>query len=147
MRRKHVMPFGAQVGDDGAVSFRLWAPKAAQVSLVLGGARELEMMRAESCFELQSSEAHSGSTYRFRIDHDPLVPDPASRFQPQGVHEASEIIDPGRFDWSDDSWRGRPWNDTVIYEMHVGTFTPEGTYAGAEKKLDYLAELGITAIE
>src|SRR5436309_9660540 len=98
MRRKHAMPFGAEVCDDGAVLFRLWAPKASHVSLVLESARELEMSRADSCFELQTPEARPGSRYQFRIDHDQLVPDPASRFQPQGVHQGSEVIDPFAFE-------------------------------------------------
>jgi maltooligosyltrehalose trehalohydrolase len=147
MRRKHAMPFGAEVCDDGAVLFRLWAPKASHVSLVLESARELEMSRADSCFELQTPEARPGSRYQFRIDHDQLVPDPASRFQPQGVHQGSEVIDPFGFEWSDDRWRGRPWDEAVIYELHVGAFTPEGTFAAAEKQLDYLADLGVTAVE
>jgi 1,4-alpha-glucan branching enzyme len=132
MRRKHAMPFGAEVCDDGAVLFRLWAPKSSHVLLVLEGARELEMSRADSRFELQTPEARPGSRYQFRIDHDQLVPDPASRFQPQGVHQASQVIDPFGFEWSDDRWRGRPWDEAVIYELHVGAFTPEGTFAAAE---------------
>lgn len=146
MRRKHVMPFGAEVRD-GAVRFRLWAPQASHISLVLGGDRELEMSCTETFFELSTAKAHSGSSYQFRIDRDKLVPDPASRFQPEGVHGVSEVIDPGSFEWSDDHWRGRPWSEAVIYELHVGAFTPEGTFAGAEKRLDYLADLGVTAIE
>jgi len=75
------------------------------------------------------------------------LPDPASRFNPEDVHAPSEVVDPGAFDWADDGWRGRPWREAVIYELHVGTFTPEGTYAAARARLDYLAELGVTAIE
>lgn len=147
MRRKHVMPFGAEVRDDGTVLFRLWAPKASHVSLVLGGDCELEMSYEETFFELNTAEACPGSFYQFRIDRDKLVPDPASRFQPEGVHGASEVIDPKSFEWSDENWRGRKWSEAVIYELHVGAFSREGTFAGAEKKLDYLADLGVTAIE
>jgi malto-oligosyltrehalose trehalohydrolase len=147
MKRKHAMPFGAEIREDGTVRFRLWAPKASQVALVLQGGRELEMTRADAFFEVQTAQARPGSAYRFRIDHHQLVPDPASRFQPEGVHEASEVIDPLSFDWTDADWRGRPWNEAVTYELHLGAFTPEGTFGGAEKKLDYLADLGVTAIE
>ena len=140
------MPFGAELGDEGTVRFRLWAPNASDVSVVLDDSRELEMASSEGWFEVLT-EAGAGTRYRFKIDHDKLVPDPASRFQPSGVHEASEVVDPLVFEWSDHEWRGRPWKEAVIYELHVGTFTPEGTFAGAEKKLDYLADLGVTAIE
>ena len=75
-----------------------------------------------------------------------MIPDPASRFQPNDVHGASEVIDQ-RYDWKATSWKGRPWQDTVLYELHVGTFTPEGTYRAVIDKLDHLAATGITAIE
>ena len=97
-------------------------------------------------FELVT-EARAGARYRFQIDGKHLVPDPASRFQPRGVAGESEVVEPGDFDWQDRQWRGRSWKEAVIYELHVGTFTPEGTYRGAEQKLDYLAALGVTAIE
>jgi malto-oligosyltrehalose trehalohydrolase len=98
-------------------------------------------------FELTTPDAHAGTRYQFRINHAQLVPDPASRFQPEGVHGPSEVIDPQSYDWNDESWRGRPWHETVIYELHLGTFTPEGTFAATEAKLDYLADLGVTAVE
>ena len=88
-----------------------------------------------------------GIHYKFRIDGQLEVPDPGSRFQPEDVHGPSEIVDPCSFDWDDVEWRGRPWEEVVLYEMHVGTFSPEGTFAGIERKLDYLAEIGVTAIE
>ena len=75
------------------------------------------------------------------------MPDPASRFQPRDVHGPSEVVDPAAFDWHDDGWRGRPWHEAVLYELHVGTFTPDGTYAAAAARLDYLADLGVTAVE
>ncbi|HUQ53635.1 MAG TPA: malto-oligosyltrehalose trehalohydrolase, partial [Gammaproteobacteria bacterium] len=93
-------------------------------------------------------DAGAGTRYAFRFDTtDLVVPDPASRFNPDGVHAASQVVDAEAFDWPDDGWRGRPWTEAVIYELHVGTFTPEGTYAAAIERLDYLADLGITAIE
>jgi maltooligosyltrehalose trehalohydrolase len=75
------------------------------------------------------------------------VPDPASRFSPDDVHGPSVVIDPQRFEWTDDAWRGRPWEEAVVYELHVGAFTEEGTFNAARERLGELAELGITAIE
>jgi malto-oligosyltrehalose trehalohydrolase len=97
-------------------------------------------------FEL-ITDARVGDQYQFKIDDKHIVPDPSSRFQSSGVHGASEVVDPVAYDWCDNGWRGRPWEEAVIYELHVGTFSHEGTFAGAEAKLDHLAELGITAIE
>ncbi len=96
--------------------------------------------------ELVTDEARTGSLYQFRIGERP-VPDPASRRNPQDVHGPSEVVDPLDFDWGDDEWRGRPWHEAVIYELHVGTFSPQGNFAGVEARLDYLAELGINTIE
>jgi len=91
--------------------------------------------------------APAGTRYRFRIDDGQEVPDPASRYNPEDVHGPSEVIDPNAFDWRDGSWRGLPWEEAVLYEVHVGTFSPEGTFAGVEARLDYLSGLGVTAIE
>jgi maltooligosyltrehalose trehalohydrolase len=149
MKRKHEMPFGAECRVDGTVRFRLWAPNTASVSLRLLGPpeKDIPMLRLEEGWhELVTSAANPGTRYQFTIDQQ-AVPDPASRFQPSGVHSASEVVDSRAFEWRDESWRGRPWGEAVIYELHVGTFTPDGTYAAAEKKMDYLAELGVTAIE
>jgi maltooligosyltrehalose trehalohydrolase len=98
-------------------------------------------------FELVTNKARTGTRYRYRIDGKLEVPDPASRANPEDIQGPSEVIDPASFEWNDDEWRGRPWHEAVIYELHVGTFSPEGTFAGAEKKLDHLQELGITVIE
>src|SRR5262249_20969941 len=97
--------------------------------------------------ELISSQAKPGIRYQFMIDEKLYVPDHASRFQPEDVHKASEVIAPSKLDWPDASGRGRQWEESVIYELHVGTFSPAGTYAGVEEKLYYLAALGVTAIE
>ena len=156
------MPFGAECRDDGTVRFRLWAPKAESVSLRLAGStqqnlhhdlprdlpHDLPMSRADGGWhEIVTTAAKPGTQYQFSINGEQAVPDPASRFQPTGVHGPSEVIDPHAYEWHDQNWRGRPWREAVIYELHVGTFSPEGTYAGAEKKLDYLADLGVTAVE
>ena len=98
-------------------------------------------------FGLTTGLAAAGTRYLFRIDDDMQVPDPASRFQPQDVHGPSEVIDPGAWEWQDTSWTGREWEETIFYEVHVGTFTPQGSFAGVIEKLDYLVELGITALE
>lgn len=144
------MPFGAGLLSDGSVRFRLWAPNAHEVALLLEHreSRPLSLSPLENgWFELTTSEAALGSLYRFQIDGQIKVPDPASRFQPNDVHGPSQVVDPSEFRWSDDRWRGRRWEEAVIYELHVGTFTPEGTFRSIEQKLDYLAALGVTAVE
>ena len=98
-------------------------------------------------FECVTCEAGPGTLYQFSVDRRHKVPDAASRYQPSGVHGPSEVIHPEAFEWRQNNWYGRPWEETILYELHLGTFSPEGTFAGAERKLDYLAELGITAIE
>ncbi len=150
MQRLHKMPFGAEIGPEGTC-FRLWAPDARTVSLKLGGTggeREIPLQRTEEGWCVATVDgAGAGTRYQFRIDGDLLVPDPASRFQPEDVHRASEVIDPAGYQWKDGDWRGCPWETVVLYEVHVGTFTPEGTFAGAIERLDYLRDLGVTAIE
>jgi glycogen operon protein len=152
LQRRHTMPFGTEILEDGTLLFRLWAPSAASVDLCLdlegGGEAVLPMVGPEEgWFELASGRVRVGDRYRFRIDGETLVPDPASRYNPEDVHGPSEVIDPAGFDWHDTDWSGRPWEEAVIYELHVGAFTPEGTFAAAKNRLDYLAELGVTAIE
>src|SRR5581483_7990942 len=98
-------------------------------------------------FELATDRAKAGSLYRFQIDGGVRVPDPVSRFQFFDVHGPSQVIDAESFNWDDDTWKGRSWSEAVIYELYVGTFTGEGIFAAAEKKLDYLAGFGITAVE
>jgi maltooligosyltrehalose trehalohydrolase len=149
MKRRHNMPFGAEYRDDGSVRFRLWAPAAHQVELCLAGsnmATPLEQ-RDNGWFELITDAAKPGTRYRFRIDSGQEIPDPASRFQPEDVHGPSEVIDAETFDWKEQAWRGRPWEEAVIYELHVGAFTPAGTFSAVGERLDYLTDLGITAIE
>jgi 1,4-alpha-glucan branching enzyme/maltooligosyltrehalose trehalohydrolase len=158
--RFHDMPFGARVTPQG-VHFRLWAPDCAQVSLCLAQAAEqgehgqpehtehiLPMNPCEDgWFEFATAVATAGTRYRFRVSDGLRVPDPASRFNPGDVHAASEVIDPAAFDWKDDGWQGLPWEQAVIYELHVGTFSPGGTFTGVTERLDYIAALGVTAIE
>lgn len=147
----HAMPFGTRVLDDGRVNFRLWAPGANKVELCLqGNAPEIELHMAvedDGWFGITTELAASGFYYQYRINGRHYVPDPASRFQPNDVHGSSQIIDPNTWQWHDAAWTGRPWEEVVLYELHVGTFSEEGNFAGVKKRLDYLADLGVTAIE
>jgi len=150
MFRKHSMPFGAELLDDGTVRFRLWAPAAKEVTVLLESEQPVSLPMSSTnsgWFELIAQQAFAGSRYYFQIDGGTKVPDPASRFQPEDVHGPSEVIHPDSFNWADTQWRGRPWHEAVIYELHVGTFTPEGTFRAVEQKLDHLRDLGVTAIE
>jgi len=152
LRRRHSMPFGAELTSSGQVRFRLWAPAAREVDVVLldkpDEPRLLKMgEQPEGWFELVTAEAHAGSRYRYRIDGKQEVPDPASRANPDDIPGPSRVVDPADFEWDDADWRGRPWHEAVIYELHVGAFTPEGTFAAAEQKLGHLVELGVTVIE
>jgi malto-oligosyltrehalose trehalohydrolase len=146
--RHHRMPFGAELSDHG-VRFRLWAPKYNKISLVLGEAGAVRPMNslADGWHEFQTAEAGPGTRYRFLLPDGIAVPDPASRFQPEDVHGPSEVIQADAYRWADDGWRGRAWHECVIYELHVGAFTPQGTFRAAIDHLDDLRDLGVTAIE
>ncbi len=150
VRRRHHMPFGAELTAGGQVRFRLWAPAARQVEVALydGGTELLTMQRLPGgWFALETDAARTGSLYRYRIDGGHEVADPASRWNPHGVHGPSAVIDPLSFAWDDEGWSAPPWHSSVIYELHVGTFTPAGTYGGVAGRLEHLARLGVTAIE
>lgn len=138
--------FGPRL-HDGGIEFRLWAPLAGKVRLKLEGGPVLDMQAEDGWHRLDVERAGAGALYRFVLDDGTEIPDPASRFQPADVHGPSEVVDLDAFPWSDEDWIGRRWSDTVIYELHVGTFTPEGTFAAAIDRLPALAELGINAIE
>ena len=150
LRRAHHMPFGAELTASGAVRFALWAPAARRVELLLQDERvSAAHMQPQSggWFGLTTQAARAGSLYRFRIDGDTEVPDPASRCNPQGVHGASAVVDARAYAWDDAGWEAPPWDGAVIYELHVGTFSATGTYAGAAAHLPHLVQLGVTAIE
>ena len=102
---------------------------------------------ADGWHELVTRRAGAGARYRFVLADGMRVPDPASRYQPEDAHGPSEVIDPQAYPWRDAGWKGRPWIEAVLYELHIGAFTPEGTFRAAIGKLDYLAALGVTAIE
>ncbi len=148
MIRRHAMPFGAEQLARGGTRFRLWAPGVDAIVLNLEGHGEYPMNDAgDGWFEFTHPSAQAGNRYRFQLPDGMQVPDPASRFNPDDIHGASEIIDPAAHDWADTDWRGRPWEEAVIYELHIGSFSPTGDYAGVLERLDYLAELGVTVIE
>jgi len=130
MKRRHAMPFGAELGR-GSTRFRLWAPAADRVDLELwrDQSRISVLMRTLGAGWHEASIAHApaGTRYAFRIDERDHRAGPASRFNPEDCHAASAVVDPLAFDWPDEVWLGRPWHEAVIYELHLGTFTPEGT--------------------
>jgi maltooligosyltrehalose trehalohydrolase len=137
--------FGAHLTADGA-SFRLWAPAAKRIDLLLE--KPHAMRRGEDgWFTADIAGVKAGSLYKFRIDDEIDVPDPASASQPDDVSGPSEVIDHAAYPWRALSWRGRPWQETVVIETHVGTFTPQGTYRAMIDRLDHLVATGITALE
>jgi malto-oligosyltrehalose trehalohydrolase len=145
----HAMPFGAEFQADGSVRFRLWAPAHQHIGLRIQGQRDILTLQPQSdgWHALQTSRATRGSRYQYVLPDGLSVPDPASRFQPEDVHGPSEVIDPRAYRWRDLEWRGRPWDEAVIYELHIGCFTAAGGYLGAIERLPHLLSLGVTAIE
>ena len=132
------------------VRFRVWAPEAKAMRVVFEppGPEAVSLERfVDGTFGALVTDARAGHRYRFELDDGRAFPDPASRFQPEGVHGPSEIVDPQGFTWTDSGWTGIPRHDLVLYELHVGTFTPEGTFSAASQRLPYLARLGVTALE
>jgi maltooligosyltrehalose trehalohydrolase len=143
-------PLGATFASDGSVDFRLWAPRPQKVELILEGAgsRETTMRSAGGGYRsAHLTDLRAGSRYRYRLDDGPPRADPASRSQPDGVLGPSAVVDPRTFAWHDAGWQGIPQHRLVFYELHVGTFSPEGTFAGVAARLPRLADLGITALE
>jgi maltooligosyltrehalose trehalohydrolase len=147
----HCLPFSAQLlgagGPKPRTRFRFWAPscKTVQVTVENGPAQGAhDMTPAGNGWFEATVESGAGTLYRFRLDGEQRVPDPASRFQPQDVHGPSEVIDPRAYRWEHTNWHGRPWEETVLYELHVGAM---GGYAGVQKRLPALVALGVTAIE
>ena len=147
MKRRHCLPFGTEIQGNGETRFSIWAPVADGVELVLGDEEKIPMQRGKNGIFSVTAKAEPGTRYCYRIDGEQGVPDPASRCQPEDIHGTSQVVDPESFYWQDEDWMGRPWKETILYELHVGSFTPEGTFAGVKEKLDYLVDLGVTAIE
>ena len=137
--------FGTRLTADGA-TFRLWAPAAKRVDLLLE--KSCPLWRGEDgWFSIDLPGVTAGTRYKFRIDDEIDVPDPASAFQPDDVSGPSEVIDHASYRWRASDWHGRPWHETVLIETHVGAFTPEGSYRAMIGKLDHLVNTGITALE
>src|SRR5262245_40342379 len=137
--------FGAELHRDG-VTFRLWAPAAKRVEVMLDRAHSMQP-HAGGWYQLTIGGLAAGALYKYRIDGEIEVPDPASHFQPQDVSGPSEVIDHTRFQWRSREWRGRPWHEAAILELHVGTFTLGGTFRSAIERLDDLVDTGINTIE
>ena len=144
MRR---LPIGAEVCSDG-VHFRVWAPRVRSVEVAVEGSATRKLSPEESGYHSGLlAGCRPGIQYRFLLDGRGPFPDPASRFQPDGPHGPSQVVDPAAFAWTDASWRGLAPTNQVLYELHVGTFTPEGTWEAAWAELPRLKDLGVTAIE
>lgn len=140
-------PIGAEV-ISGGTHFRVWAPDRRRVDLIIENKTAHPLTNEDNgYFSGVIAEVKSGALYRFRLDDRDVVPDPASRFQPSGPHGPSQVVDPSQFAWTDDAWTGPSLTGLVIYEMHIGTFTQEGTFSAALRELPELAEAGINCIE
>src|SRR5439155_10096018 len=138
---------GAAVRDDGVV-FRAWAPRCRTLDVVIEGRRPLAMSRQDDgLFEAPVAGLRPGTRYQYRLDGERYRPDPASRFQPEGVHGPSMVVNPASFPWTDQAFTGHALADLVIYELHVGTFTAAGTFEAIVPHLPNLVELGVTAVE
>lgn len=141
----HAMPYGARPLSDGSTRFRLWAPDLESVTLECEDGHAAVMRALDDGWFECICPRGAGCAYRFRLGDDLAVPDPASRQQQHGdVHGYSVVVDPAAYPWRNDSWQGRPWHETVLYELHVGAL---GGFAGVQAMLPHLAELGVTAVE
>jgi len=145
------LDLGATVSGTTGTDFRVWAPKARSISVQLGSkkiSKRVPLQQEKNgyfCGKINGVTA--GDSYLYLIDSGPARPDPVSRFQPDGVHGASQIVDPRLFTWHDRQWQGVRQEEYVIYELHVGTFSREGNFDGVIPFLDYLVNLGVTAVE
>src|SRR5215469_17672781 len=154
-------PIGAEIAPEGGVHFRVWAPRRNKVEVVLeeqSVETSLDAADESVCATALNrepdgyhsgfaSQALAGSLYRFRLDGGGCFPDPASRFQPHGPHGPSQVVAPSQYRWNDQHWRGVSLPGQVIYEMHIGTLTPEGTFEAARRELPELARAGISVVE
>ncbi|HEV2806086.1 MAG TPA: malto-oligosyltrehalose trehalohydrolase [Chthoniobacterales bacterium] len=155
LQSKRRYPIGAELIGDGRAHFRVWAPKAKRLEVAIEGSRPAEaaprfeeLTREPDGYFAGSTLAEAGTLYRFRLNGEgDLYPDPASRFQPEGPHGPSCVVDPRAFQWTDGRWKGTGLAGHIMYEMHIGTFTPEGTWRAAAEKLPLLKEDGITLLE
>ncbi|PYK70910.1 MAG: hypothetical protein DME44_09630 [Verrucomicrobia bacterium] len=151
MQRRY--PIGAEIISESQTHFRVWAPKGDELQVVLETSADKSAERTFHSLARESDGYFSGTVscgagtrYRFRLNgSENLHPDPASRFQPEGPHGSSYVVDPFGFKWTDANWPGVKLPGQVIYEFHVGTFTPDGTWRGAAEKLELLKNDGITS--
>lgn len=152
VERGQYVRLGAHVGETETL-FRAWSPEADRLDVVIEDSdgrpegREVAMRSLDDGYFEATAEAPAGTRYRIRLNGADAFPDPASRFQPEGVHGPSQVVDPSTYDWQDSAWSGIDQKDLVFYELHVGTFSSEGTFEGVRRRLSYLKDLGITAIE
>jgi maltooligosyltrehalose trehalohydrolase len=140
-------PVGAEAQADGSTHFRVWAPRRQNVEVVIGDTAAPLVREPDGHHSGLVPGARPGALYRYRLDGGASFPDPVSRFQPEGPHGPSQVVDPCRFAWTDHAWKGATLRGQVVYELHIGTFTREGTFAAARRELAALADLGITMIE
>src|SRR5215212_4028753 len=142
------LPIGAEYHDDRTTHVRVWAPAVDRVHVIVAGKSATALASEKNGYYSGSIDAVPGDRYQFRLgDDERLYPDPASRFQPEGPHGPSMIVDPRSFRWTDAAWSGASLCGQVLYELHVGTFTPEGTFTAAASRLGDLARVGVTMIE
>ncbi len=143
----HTFDFGPAISDQD-IEFRLWAPLQDKVLLCIEGQAPEVMKRDEDGWHrLRKPKTGKTVRYSFMMPDGLEVPDPASRYQPRDVHGPSEVVDLSAYGWNSEEWRGRPWEEMIIYELHVGTFSDEGNFQGAIAHLDHLRDLGVTAIQ
>lgn len=146
-RFAHALPWGAELVDGGA-RFRLWAPAQDEVAVLTESGARIPMTKgAEGWFEVTTDAVPPGGGYQFALADGMAVPDPASRAQMGDVHGMSRLVDPRSYAWRTPDWKGRPWEEAVLYELHTGTFSSEGSFDGVARDLDRLVDVGITAIE
>ena len=142
------LPIGAEPIEHGLTHVRVWAPSARRVQMVVNGGAATTLDAEAGGYHSGTIKAANGDRYQLKLDDDEMLyPDPASRFQPEGPHGPSEVVDPHTFRWTDQAWTGVALEGQVAYEMHVGTFTRTGTFAAATEELRELARAGITLIE
>ena len=153
LKAKRRYPIGAELIGESEANFRIWAPKAREIDVVLDDAPDAKrkfcpLIAEQGGYFSGAVNATAGTRYRFQVNGgENFYPDPASRFQPDGPHGSSCIVDPTKFRWNDAGWPGLEMENQIIYEMHVGTFTKEGTWRAAAEQLSELARIGITVIE
>jgi len=143
------LPVGAELIPGCGTSFRVWAPVTQSITVVFEDGRKPFALSGDGAgyFEGAAPNVLAGTRYKYQIDGGEPFPDPASRYQPDGPHGYSQVVDPLAFKWTDDRWPGIDLHGQVIYEMHIGTFTQEGTWRAAASKLDYLKDTGVTVLE